>query len=836
MKKFLFIFLILIPPTIFTTCGNIDFTTSSGSNLLSLLGIKLSISGTAPNAPANLQTTPIATDRIDLVWENNSNNITGYRIERSAGNNTNFIEIASSFQGSVTSYNDAAGLNPGTAYYYRMRAYNTAGNSDYSNISSASTYSSTPLVPANPSILQASALSSSQINLTWHDNSDNEEGFNIEGRTEGMADFTEIASGLPAGSTTYTRTGLDPTTTYYFRVRAYNSSGNSGYSNEAIITICPEAPGSAAASAVSSTQINISWTDNSSNETGFRIERSTDNNTNYTEIAGNLPAGTTSYSSTGLTFNKTYYYRVRAYNGYGNSAYSNEASATTNNIAPYAPTGLAATALSSSQINLTWTDNSSNETGFRIEQSSNNVTFTSIATVSAGVTSYSNTGLSPNSTYYYRVRAYNGVGNSGYSNVSSAVTDNIAPAAPSGLTASAVSSSRINISWTDNSSNESGFRIERSTNNNSNYTEISGSLPAGTTSFSNTGLNPNTTYFYRVRAYNGAGNSGYSNETSATTNAAPTTSQIIADHTVVDDYDKIPAFYMAEVKKMWCSIPGESHSSGYRIGANLLEASNSNFAVNVSESGTPEGYTASYLRLSRASWGTVNSTSGWFYTYGEEDWFTSATAINHTKAFLQYTKDTGPALAALGFGWCWDMTWTNGVTAAKDQIYGCGWAGSSVNGPEGDLPWGLDAADQSITGNSVCLDTYLNATQQYIDYCAANGIATKVFFTTGPVDNLAGDERAYQRHLKQQRIRDYVAADSTRILFDYADILCWSNGGVQNTTSWGGHTFGHIHPDNMLDLNGSYTEDGDHIGQRGSVRLAKAMWWMLARIAGWDGI
>ena len=110
-------------------------------------------------------------------------------------------------------------------------------------------------------------------------------GFNVEGRAEGKLIITEIASGLPAGSTTYTRTGLNPTTTYYFRVRAYNSSGNSGYSNEAIIIICPEAPGSVTASAVSSTQINISWTDNSSNETGFRIERSTDNNTNFTEIA-----------------------------------------------------------------------------------------------------------------------------------------------------------------------------------------------------------------------------------------------------------------------------------------------------------------------------------------------------------------------------------------------------------------------------------------------------------------------------------------------------------------------------------------------------------------------
>jgi hypothetical protein len=77
-------------------------------------------------------------------------------------------------------------------------------------------------------------------------------------------------------------------------------------------------------------------------------------------------------------------------------------------------------------------------------------------------------------------------------------------------------------------------------------------------------------------------------------------------------------------------------------------------------------------------------------------------------------------------------------------------------------------------------------------------------------------------------------------LFDYADILSWSDTGQQNVQSWtdyGGvsRQYQMIHPDNMKDLDGSYTEDGDHIGQRGALRLGKALWWMLARMAGWDG-
>ena len=180
------------------------------------------------------------------------------------------------------------------------------------------------------------------------------------------------------------------------------------------------------------------------------------------------------------------------------------------------------------------------------------------------------------------------------------------------------------------------------------------------------------------------------------------------------------------------------------------------------------------------------------------------------------------------------MDWMNEPGGGEDPVYLVRWAGSSVGGPEGNLRWGLDAADEALTGNTVCLDTYLDATQQYIDYCAASGYATKVFFTTGPVDSYEG-ESGYQRQLKQDRIRAYVQADSTRILFDYADILAWNDGEVEHTGTWNGHPYQMIHADNMLDLGGGYVEDGDHIGERGALRLGKAVWWMLARIAGWNG-
>ena len=98
------------------------------------------------------------------------------------------------------------------------------------------------------------------------------------------------------------------------------------------------------------------------------------------------------------------------------------------------------------------------------------------------------------------------------------------PAAPSGLTATAVSSSQINLSWTDNATNETGYSVERSTDGTT-FTAVA-SLGANATSYNNTGLSAATTYTYRVRATNSAGNSGYSNTAPATTNPASTSTNI----------------------------------------------------------------------------------------------------------------------------------------------------------------------------------------------------------------------------------------------------------------------------------------------------------------------
>ena len=124
---------------------------------------------------------------------------------------------------------------------------------------------------------------------------------------------------MGANVTTYANTGLAASTSYSYRVRAYNTAGDSDYSNTATDVTqaapgLPAAPTNLVATVISKSQINLAWTDNSGNETGFKIERCKGSTcTNFAQIAS-VGANVTSYSNTGLAKNTTYRYRVRAYN------------------------------------------------------------------------------------------------------------------------------------------------------------------------------------------------------------------------------------------------------------------------------------------------------------------------------------------------------------------------------------------------------------------------------------------------------------------------------------------------------------------------------------------
>ncbi len=302
--------------------------------------------------------------------------------------------------------------------------------------------------------------------------------------------------------------------------------------------------------------------------------------------------------------------------------------------------------------------------------------------------------------------------------------------------------------------------------------------------------------------------------------------QIIADHTVIDKFDDIPQEYINEVKKMLVAFIGESHSAAYRVGMELLEEDNSEYACNVS---TGESYTEQYVRVDDYGW---IGESTWFTWFAYDEGSRPYPAGWSIKDAITSYKNDGHPFSAIGFAWCGDMVIDRGnVGNDTDPVYNVHWYGASSGGPEGNLPWGLDDEDFSITGNTVNMETYFGAMEEYISHCVSESPSTRVIFTTGPVD-YEGDwvgEAAYQGHIKHETIRAYVREDSTRILFDYADILCYDNDGNLTTKEWNGYTFPSIAPVNEI------PRATGHISEAGAIKLAKAQWWLLARIAGWDG-
>ena len=288
--------------------------------------------------------------------------------------------------------------------------------------------SQVPLAPNLLSVVASAPISSTpQVRLTWTDpspitstatlgNLRNEIGFRIERATgtSTSAPFIVVATAL-ANSTVYTDTTVGSATAYRYRVVAFNVSGGTASNIRTAITPAgpkPAAPTVLTALQQALTSIRLTWTDNATNETGFVVERGV-NGSAYspvTTVARRTGVGSVSYNNITVTVGNTYAYVVKAVNGIWSSSYSNVA---TVDMLPLAPTSLQSTAQSSTAITLTWQNNQPAIAGLGYDVWQGRppavvggpITWVQVGQV-GDVNTFVDTNLTPDSTYYYQVRAF----------------------------------------------------------------------------------------------------------------------------------------------------------------------------------------------------------------------------------------------------------------------------------------------------------------------------------------------------------------------------------------------------------------------------------------------
>ena len=258
----------------------------------------------------------------------------------------------------------------------------------------------------------------------------------------------------------------------------------------------PAAPTNLSAMAASGPQVNLSWADNSSNESGFLIDRALDSGFTQNLVTFQAPANATQtamYVDQTVAVGTTYYYRVSATNSAGTSGPSNTANASIP-TPPTTPSNASATLSTTTEIDLVWQDNATNEDGYKIlRKTGTSGTFNQIVLLPANSTGYQDKGLSPGTLYDYHIVAYNIAGNADFAGV----TESTVSAPPTGLTPMP-GNGQVALTWTA-SAGAASYNIYRGTaSGGESATPIQTGVT--TTSYTDMGLNNGTTYYYQITA------------------------------------------------------------------------------------------------------------------------------------------------------------------------------------------------------------------------------------------------------------------------------------------------------------------------------------------------
>ncbi|NJL13444.1 MAG: BspA family leucine-rich repeat surface protein [Microscillaceae bacterium] len=271
-----------------------------------------------------------------------------------------------------------------------------------------------------PLALNALLITESSFQANWQ-SVNSALSYELDISTDGFATFVGNYNALSTVALLENVIGLNPNTTYQYRIRAIGPGGVSDNSNVISVLTLPAAPLALDASEISGLSFVANW-QSQANINNFTVEVSTD--PAFATIFFTGSAATNSLLIEGLQELSTYYYRVRAVNATGPSAFSNVIMVSTGPAVLNAPSNLNLTVLSNTQIQLDWSDNSAVETGFVIERRrENEADFGQIGTVGANITTFTDNGVSQGITHFYRVKAVRAAQSSDFGETLGALTE-----------------------------------------------------------------------------------------------------------------------------------------------------------------------------------------------------------------------------------------------------------------------------------------------------------------------------------------------------------------------------------------------------------------------------
>jgi hypothetical protein len=373
--------------------------------------------GVPPAAPSALQAAVQAGPQVALSFTDNATDESGFTVQRSDDAGVTWGVVASlpantvanpAVTGTVT-WTDTT-VAAGVTYQYRVAADKGAASSTWSNTATAAV----PAMPAAPGGLTVTLQTGPQGYLHWMNNATNADALIVQRALHGTSSFIDVAT--PAASaTSWTDVTVAAGFSYDYRVAANNTIvGRSAWSNTATLDVpglaaVPQnVQASVARTAAGPDTVTLTWVDSAATATSFTVQRATN-----AAFTSNL----TSYTVPGVTtltnpvnHGQTYYYRVQAVNILGTSGWSASASVGT---VPAVPTNFRMTARTRTSITLAWGDISGNETGYQIQRHRAGLTtWSNVTTTGANATSRTDGGRVRNTTYYYRIRGRNAVGDS----------------------------------------------------------------------------------------------------------------------------------------------------------------------------------------------------------------------------------------------------------------------------------------------------------------------------------------------------------------------------------------------------------------------------------------